>query len=122
MKNFKDFITEKMRKDPKQEEARLLSRLERIRSEIPTITPDESKILYSQDPSVKKSAEARKISGKLFKQASKSAQFRDVEASLQGVEDISRGAIGKQTSALSRGFGTQSQIRAYKTSTGKYTK
>ena len=45
MKNFKDFITEKMRKDPKQEEARLLSRLERIRSEIPTITPDESKIL-----------------------------------------------------------------------------
>jgi len=118
MKNFKDFITEKMRSDPKQEEARLLARKERVRSEIPSLSPDEVKLLRSSSDS----EESRIASGKLMKQAKKSAQFRDIEAALQGVEDVRRGAIGKETSVHNRGMGSESQIRAYKTSVSRYKK
>jgi hypothetical protein len=122
MKNFKDFITEKMRKDPKEEEARLLARMERVRSEIPLITKDETKLMYSKDPSIAKSKEAIEASGKLMKQAMKTAQFSRVDAALQGVEDIVTGATGKQTSALSSGFGTKKQVQAYKTAVNRYKK
>lgn len=118
MKNFKDFITEKMRADPKQEQARLLARMERVRSEIPSLSPDEMKLIHSKSDS----KESRIASGKLFKQMMKSSQFRDVEAALQGVEDVNIGATGKQTSVLNRGMGSKSQIRAYKTAIGKYKK
>lgn len=122
MKNFKDFITEKMRKDPRQEEMRLLARLERIRSEIPSMSREEEKLAIATDPSIKNTKEGKIASGKLFKQFIKGNQYRDVDAALQGVEDINRGAVGKQTSALSRGFGSKSNLRAYRTSIKKYAK
>jgi len=118
MKNFKDFITEKMRADPKQEEARLLARMERVRSEIPSLSTDEIKLIHSKSDS----KESRIASGKLFKQMMKSSQFRDIEAALQGVEDVRSGATGKETSVLNRGMGSESQKRAYKTAVRKYNK
>lgn len=122
MKNFKDYITEKMRKDPREEEARLLARKERVRSEIPSITKDETKLMYSKDPSIAKSKEAIEASGKLMKQAIKTAQFSRVDAALQGVEDVVTGATGKQKSALARDFGGEDQINAYKTAVSRYKK
>jgi len=122
MKNFKDYITEKMRKDPREEEARLLARKERVRSEIPSITKDETKLMYSTDPSIAKSKEAIEASGKLMKQAMKTAQFSRVDAALQGVEDVVTGATGKQKSALARDFGGEGQINAYKTAVSRYKK
>jgi hypothetical protein len=116
MKNFKDFIIEKMRADPKQEQARLLARMERVRSEIPSLSSDEVKLLRSSSDS----KESRIASGKLMKQAMMSDQFRNIEAALQGVEDVRSGAIGKQTSVLNRGMGSESQIRAYKTAVNRY--
>lgn len=107
-----------MRADPKQEQARLLARMERVRSEIPSLSPDEIKLIHSKSDS----KESRIASGKLFKQMMKSSQFRDVEAALQGVEDVNIGATGKQTSVLNRGMGSKSEIRAYKTAIGKYKK
>lgn len=122
MKNFKDYITEKMRKDPREEEARLLARKERVRSEIPSITKDETKLMYSKDPSIAKSKEAIEASGKLMKQAMKTAQFSRVDAALQGVEDVVTGATGKQKSALARDFGSKDRVKAYKTAVSRYKK
>jgi len=122
MKNFKDYITEKMRKDPKEEEARLLVRLKRVRSEIPSMSKEEEKLAIATDPNIKKTKEAKQASAKLFKQFVKGEQYRDIDAALQGVEDVNRGAIGKEKSPLNVGFGTKSRVRAYKTSVSRYKK
>lgn len=111
-----------MRKDPKEEEARLLARKERVRSEIPSLTKDDAKLIYSNDPNVRISKEFSGAIGRLMKQSIKSAQFSRVDAALQGVEDVVTGATGKQKSALASGFGTKDQIQAYKTAVSRYNK
>lgn len=111
-----------MRKDPKEEEARLLARKQRVRSEIPSLTNDDAKLIYSNDPNVRISKELSGAIGKLMKQSIKSAQFSRVGAALQGVEDVVTGATGKQKSALARDFGTKDQIKAYKTAVSRYKK
>lgn len=121
-KEIKSLITEKMRSDPKQEQARLTARLKNIESETPTLSREEEKLAIATSPEVSKSKAGRAASGKLFKRAMKQAQAGDVDAALQGVEDVVSGAKGKQTSVLARGFGSKSNVRAYKTAVSRYKK
>ncbi len=123
MKTFKDImvlLTEKMRRDPKQEKARLTARLKNIESETPKLSRDEEKLAIST--SSNKSKAGRIASGKLFKRAMKQVQAGDVDAALQGVEDVISGARGKKASVLGREFGSKSNVRAYRTARLRYNK
>jgi len=121
-KEIKSLITEKMRSDPKEEKARLTARLKNIESETPELSREEEKLAIATSPEVKKSKAGRAASGKLFKRTMKQYQAGDVDAALQGVEDVISGAKGKQTSALARDFGSKSKVRAYKTAVSRYKK
>ena len=119
-KEIKSLITEKMRRDPKQEKERLIARLKNIGSEIPKLSPEEQRLAFATSPEVKNSKAGRAASGKLFKRTMMQYQAGDVDAALQGVEDVISGAKGKQTSALARNFGSKSMVRAYKTAVSRY--
>lgn len=124
-KTFRDImvlLTEKMRRDPKQEKARLTARLKNIESETPKMSREEEKLAISTSPEVKKSKAGRIASGKLFKRGMKQAQAGDVDAALQGVEDVISGARGKKASVLEREFGSKSNVRAYRTARSRYNK
>ncbi len=121
-KEIKSLIIEKMRSDPKEEKERLIARLKNIESETPKLSAEEEKLAHATSPKVKNSKAGRAASAKLFKRDTMQYQAGDIDAALQGVEDVISGAKDKETSVLARNFGSKSMVRAYKTSTGRYRK
>jgi len=121
-KEIKSLITEKMRSDPKEEKERLIARLRNLGSETPKLSAEEEKLAHATSPKVKNSKAGRAASGKHFKREMMQYQAGDVDAALQGVEDVISGAKDKETSALARNFGSESQVRAYKTAVSRYKK
>jgi len=96
--------------------------LKNIESETPKLSREEEKLALATSPEVNNSKAGRAASGKHFKRKMMQYQAGDVDAALQGVEDVISGAKDKEKSALARNFGSESMVRAYKTSTGRYTK
>lgn len=93
MKNFKNLmqiITEKMRKNPKEEFARLKFRHDTVEKQIPDMTPEEEKLANITDPS-RLSGEDKKnyrlAKRKLYKIDSLSGQLSNIRSAMRSQKE-----------------------------------
>ena len=113
-----------MRKDPREERARLSSRMANLEN-VPNPSRDEMKLIAADEKRLNpEEAKLRsKAIGKLMKKQSTGRQLGRLDAALQGVEDVISGAKTKPyTSALDREFGTPEKSKVYRRTVRRYRK